>query len=81
MVRLPYTTSTERMWREDGLYDVVGVIGYNDVPRIRNRGSAIFLHIARPGLTPTEGCIALRPRDLRRLLAAVPRYCQIVIEI
>lgn len=72
LVRLPYETSTESMWREDHLYDVVVVLGYNDVPRRKGRGSAIFMHLARPGYAPTEGCVALKRRDLLRLLA----YCR-----
>ena len=62
-------------------YDVVVVLGYNDVPRIRDRGSAIFMHIARPSLPPTDGCIALRKSDLRRVLRALSRTSEIVIEI
>jgi len=72
-VRLPASASHERMWREDRLYDVVGVLDWNVRPRASNRGSAIFLHLARPGYEPTEGCIALARDDLRRLFAAVPR--------
>ena len=72
-VRLPTPASHERMWREDHLYDVVGVLDWNVRPRASNHGSAIFLHLARAGYVPTEGCIALAPNDLRRLLAAVPR--------
>jgi L,D-peptidoglycan transpeptidase YkuD (ErfK/YbiS/YcfS/YnhG family) len=56
------------MWRADDLYDVVVVLGYNDRPRLRGRGSAIFMHIARGALEPTEGCIALRRSDFRKLL-------------
>jgi L,D-peptidoglycan transpeptidase YkuD (ErfK/YbiS/YcfS/YnhG family) len=80
-VDLPYPQSAERLWRADAIYDVVVVLGYNDVPRIRGRGSAIFMHIARPGLPPTDGCIALRQCDLRRVLRTVPRASEIVIEI
>lgn len=78
-VRLPYAASTERLWRDDRLYDVVVVIGYNDVPRVRHRGSAIFMHIARSGLRPTEGCVALSARDLRRLLSLIPKDSHIRI--
>jgi len=49
---------------------VIGVLGWNDAPVRRGRGSAIFLHVARPGLAPTEGCVALPEKDLRRLLEA-----------
>lgn len=68
-VRHPYPASAERLWREDALYDVVVVLGHNQKPRRRGAGSAIFMHIARPGYLPTEGCIALRRDHLLRLLA------------
>jgi len=68
-VRLPYPASHEQLWREDHLYDLVIVLGYNDGPRIRGRGSAIFMHLAAPDFGPTAGCIALREADLRKLLA------------
>jgi L,D-peptidoglycan transpeptidase YkuD (ErfK/YbiS/YcfS/YnhG family) len=69
-VRLPHPARHERLWREDAIYDVIGVLGWNDAPVRPGRGSAIFLHLARPGLAPTEGCIALPGPELRRLLAA-----------
>jgi len=69
-VRLPVSASAETLWRQDHLYDVVGILDWNLRPRIRHRGSAIFLHLCRPGLQVTEGCIALRRADLLRLLAA-----------
>lgn len=69
-VRLPYAASHEELWRTDALYDVIGVLGWNDTPPARGRGSAIFLHIARPDFAPTVGCIALAPADLASVLAA-----------
>ena len=68
-VRLPYAGRHEEMWRSDSVYDVVGVLGWNDQPVVRGRGSAIFLHLARPDFAPPEGCIALAGPDLLRLLA------------
>ncbi len=67
-VTLPYPASHETMKRKDGLYDVVIVLDYNLRPRLKGRGSAIFFHMAKPGLTPTEGCVALPPKVLLRLL-------------
>ncbi len=68
-IRLPAPgISAERMWREDGLYDVVIDLDHNRGPIRPGRGSAIFLHVARPGFLPTEGCVALRLPDLLRLL-------------
>lgn len=69
-VRLPHPARHERLWRDDAVYDVVAVLGWNDAPVARGRGSAIFLHVARPDLGPTEGCVALPEAALRRLLAA-----------
>jgi L,D-peptidoglycan transpeptidase YkuD (ErfK/YbiS/YcfS/YnhG family) len=47
------------MWRADGLYDLVVVIGYNTDPPVPGVGSAIFLHVAAPDFAPTAGCIAV----------------------
>jgi L,D-peptidoglycan transpeptidase YkuD (ErfK/YbiS/YcfS/YnhG family) len=68
-VKLPYPASAERLWREDGLYDLVLELGYNDDPPLPGKGSCIFLHLARPGYAPTEGCVALARPDLEALLA------------
>ncbi|MCA3563960.1 MAG: L,D-transpeptidase family protein [Methylocystis sp.] len=67
-VPLPFAASHERLWREDAVYDTVIEIGWNDRPPIIGRGSAIFIHLARPGWTPTEGCVALAKNDMRKLL-------------
>ncbi len=68
-VRLPYPARHEELWRRDGLYDLVGVLGWNDRPVVRGAGSAIFLHVASQDFAPTEGCIALAMPDLLLLLA------------
>jgi L,D-peptidoglycan transpeptidase YkuD (ErfK/YbiS/YcfS/YnhG family) len=64
----PVSYSAERLWREDGVYDIIVVLGHNDDPVVAGAGSAIFLHCARPDYGPTEGCVALAEDDLRVLL-------------
>jgi L,D-peptidoglycan transpeptidase YkuD (ErfK/YbiS/YcfS/YnhG family) len=59
----------DRLRRADGLYDLIVEIDHNTRPRVAGRGSAVFIHIARPDFSPTAGCIALRIRDLRILLS------------
>jgi L,D-peptidoglycan transpeptidase YkuD (ErfK/YbiS/YcfS/YnhG family) len=76
-VRRPYPASHEEMWRSDGLYDVVVVLGCNDVPRRQGCGSAIFMHVARTGYAPTAGCIALSPRDLRQVATLLARHSRV----
>jgi L,D-peptidoglycan transpeptidase YkuD (ErfK/YbiS/YcfS/YnhG family) len=68
-VGLPLDGSAEALWRDDALYDIIGVLGWNDSPVRPGHGSAIFLHVAATGFTPTEGCVALAIADLRRVLA------------
>ena len=68
LVTLPYAASHEEMWLADGLYDLVVVIGYNTDPVVPGRGSAIFLHVARPDFSPTAGCIAIARDPLAALL-------------
>lgn len=73
-VRLPYRASAETLWREDHLYDVLTVMGYNDDPVIAGAGSAIFFHLAKKKddvLQPTEGCVALELPDMLEVLARV----------
>ena len=78
-VRHPYPASAERLWRTDALYDLIVVLDYNERPRVQGRGSAIFLHVARPGYQPTEGCIALARPHLLRLVARLGRASAIAV--
>jgi L,D-peptidoglycan transpeptidase YkuD (ErfK/YbiS/YcfS/YnhG family) len=57
----------DRLWRSDALYDLFIEIDHNVRPRVAGRGSAVFIHVARPGFAPTAGCVALRVQDLLRL--------------
>ncbi|MDD9875811.1 MAG: L,D-transpeptidase family protein [Magnetovibrio sp.] len=68
-VQLPFPGGHETMWRDDHLYDIVVEVGYNDDPPVAGRGSAIFMHVARPDYAATEGCVALSPDDLVAVLA------------
>ena len=72
-VRLPFAKSHERMMRDDRLYDAGLILDWNIKSRRRHRGSAIFFHIARDGFAPTEGCIAVAPAVMRRLLRHMRR--------
>ncbi len=78
-VRLPAADCTDRMWRDDHLYDLTFVLDQNYSRRAKGRGSAIFFHLARDGLTPTAGCVAIAAADMRRLAPRLARGC--VIEI
>ncbi|KXV63186.1 hypothetical protein AD949_07770 [Acetobacter orleanensis] len=69
-IKLPHPARHEQLWREDNVYNLIVVMGYNDSPIVPGRGSAIFMHLQRPDRTPTEGCLALSESDLRAVLSA-----------
>lgn len=78
-VRLPTKARHETLWRQDSLYDIILETDWNRRPAIRGRGSAIFIHLARPGLLPTEGCLAFSRAGMRRLLPLIGRDTRILI--
>ncbi|MFN3230625.1 MAG: L,D-transpeptidase [Alphaproteobacteria bacterium] len=79
-VATPYPARTEPLWREDHLYDLIVVLGHNDDPVVPGAGSAIFLHVAKPGYEPTEGCVALDIDDLLTLLAETSREDTLTVQ-
>jgi L,D-peptidoglycan transpeptidase YkuD (ErfK/YbiS/YcfS/YnhG family) len=78
-VRLPAKDCTDRMWRDDHLYDLVFVLDQNFFHRSKGRGSAIFFHLARAGFTPTAGCVAISLADMLKLAPRLGRDAVIVI--
>jgi L,D-peptidoglycan transpeptidase YkuD (ErfK/YbiS/YcfS/YnhG family) len=69
----------DRLRRADGLYDLIIELDHNTRPRVAGRGSAVFIHVARQELTPTQGCIALTRKDLLRLLPALSQKTRITV--
>jgi L,D-peptidoglycan transpeptidase YkuD (ErfK/YbiS/YcfS/YnhG family) len=69
----------DRLSRSDGLYDLIVEIDHNTRPRVAGRGSAIFLHVARAGFTPTAGCVAMTRKDLIALAARLSPKTRIII--
>jgi L,D-peptidoglycan transpeptidase YkuD (ErfK/YbiS/YcfS/YnhG family) len=78
-IRLATESSADRLMRADHLYDFIVEIDHNTRPRIAGRGSAVFLHLARPGFAPTAGCIAMTHASMLRLLARLDRRTRIVV--
>jgi L,D-peptidoglycan transpeptidase YkuD (ErfK/YbiS/YcfS/YnhG family) len=78
--KLPLDASHEKLWRDDHLYDLIVVLGYNDDPPVPGLGSAIFMHLARPGLAPTAGCLAFTEPDLRAILRRLDPASRVIIQ-
>src|SRR4051812_7037513 len=78
-IRLRPDHPGDRLKRADRLYDLIIELDHNTRPRIAGRGSAVFVHVARPGLAPTAGCVALKADSLQRLIARIGPRTRIVI--
>jgi len=79
-VTLPYPASAEGLWRDDHLYDVIVVLGYNDAPVVPGSGSAVFFHLADASFAPTAGCVAVSLVDMRSILEQCNRQTRMAIE-
>jgi len=79
LIRLPSNFRYEKLYRSDRLYDLVVVLNYNLNPIIKNRGSAIFIHVAKKSFKKTEGCIALKKKNLINLLSVIKKNTKIRI--
>lgn len=79
-ILLPSKAKHEKLHRKDNIYDIVGIINYNINPIIKNKGSAIFLHVAKKNYQNTKGCIALKKVHLIKLLSLINKNTKIKIE-
>jgi L,D-peptidoglycan transpeptidase YkuD (ErfK/YbiS/YcfS/YnhG family) len=79
LIKLPFNFSYEKLYRKDNIYNLVVLISYNTKPIIRNKGSAIFIHISRRNFSPTKGCVALKKDNLLQLLSKVKKNTKIKI--
>ena len=78
-VKLPSKFSHEKFYRKDEIYDLIVVLDYNIEPTIKNKGSAIFIHITKNKYTKTLGCVALRKTHLIKILAQIDKNVKIKI--
>ena len=79
MIKLPSKLSHEILYRKDNIYDIVCVINYNINPTLKEKGSAIFLHVAKKKYQKTKGCIALKKNHLIKLLSQIKKNTRIKI--
>jgi L,D-peptidoglycan transpeptidase YkuD (ErfK/YbiS/YcfS/YnhG family) len=79
LIKFPFGHSAEKLWLSNAMYDLVIIINYNLKPIIKNKGSAIFLHIAKKNYSPTKGCIALNKKDLVFLIGKINNKTKLFI--
>ena len=80
LVKFPYQFRAEKFFRKDNIYDIVLVLNYNLNPIIKNKGSAIFIHIAKKNYKKTEGCVAIKKFELLKILKKIKKNTKVKIE-
>ncbi len=71
LIRFPFKYSAEKLYRRDNIYDIILVLNYNFNPIIKNKGSAIFIHVAKRNYKLTKGCVAVRKKDLKKIVKQI----------
>ena len=75
----PFKFSAEKLWRKENIYDIIIVIDYNINPVVKNKGSAIFLHIAKKKYQPTNGCVAINKKNIRLIASKINKKTKLKI--
>ena len=78
-INFPFKSSAEKLWRKDNIYDLIIIINYNCKPVIKNKGSAIFLHICKKNYAPTKGCLAINKNDMMNLIVNIKNNTKLII--
>ena len=78
-IKLPTKYSHENLYRRDNIYDLILVLNYNMKPTIKNKGSAIFIHVAKKNYKKTAGCIALKKNHLKKLIKTIKKNTKVII--
>ena len=79
LVKYPCSFKSENLYRKDSIYDIILVLNYNMNPTRKKRGSAIFLHVSKNNYSDTEGCVAIRKKDLLKLLKKITKTTKVKI--
>ena len=80
LVRLPSSYNFEKLFIKENYYDIILILNYNMNPIIKNKGSAIFIHIAKKNYNKTEGCIALKKVHLLKIIKKINKNTKVKIE-
>jgi len=79
LIRLPNKYKHEKLYRKDNIYDLILVLNYNTRPILKNKGSAIFVHVSAKNYKKTAGCIALKKKHLIKLVEKIKKKTKINI--
>ena len=79
LIKLPSKYSAEKIYRKDNTYDIILVLNFNSNPVIKNKGSAIFIHVAKKNYKKTNGCVAIKKKDMKKIISKINHKTQVII--
>ena len=79
-ITFPFNSHAEKLWLKNNIYDIILVLDYNFNPIIKNKGSAIFLHLAKINYPPTKGCVAINKKNMRLLVSKLDKKSKLIID-
>ena len=79
LIKYPFAFKSEKLYRPDNIYDIVLVLDFNMKPIKKNKGSAIFIHVANRKFSPTKGCVAIKKKDLKKIIGFITKKTKIKI--
>ena len=79
LVKLPFAYSHEKLYKKENTYDIILVLNFNMSPVIKNKGSAIFIHVAKNNFKKTEGCVAIRKFELFKIVKEITTNTKVKI--
>ncbi len=79
LIKYPFKFSSEKLYRTDNIYDIILVLDFNINPTIKNKGSAIFIHVAKRNYERTEGCIAVSKRNLKKIIMNISHKTKVKV--
>ena len=79
LIKLPTAYKHEKLYKKENIYDIIMVLNYNMNPIVKNKGSAIFIHVAKKNYKKTEGCVAVKKTHLLKIAKDLKRYTKVLI--
>ncbi len=80
LIYSPINYSYEKLYKRENIYDIILVLNYNMNPIKKNKGSAIFIHVAKKNYKKTEGCVAIKKNHLLNIIKNIKAKTKIKIE-
>ena len=81
LIKLPFTYKYEKLFKKENVYDIILVLNYNMNPIKKNKGSAIFIHVAKSNFKKTKGCVAIKKLDLIKLIKEISPNTKVMISL